>query len=64
MTESPSISLQKMNPSEFKEYSRFSFENYILETSKSSGVDIQTLKQKVGGPPKEKRYTLELSLAL
>ncbi len=51
----PSLSLAKMNSDEFIEFSKFSFESYISETSKSSGIDIQTLKQKVGGPPKEVR---------
>jgi ribosomal protein S18 acetylase RimI-like enzyme len=55
MIEQHSISLTRMNSDEFKEYSNFSFENYIIETSKSSGIDIQTLKPKVGGPPKEVR---------
>lgn len=53
MTESDSISIKKMNSMEFDEYSKISYQNYIIETSKSSGIDVQTLKKKVGGPPKE-----------
>ena len=49
------ITLSKMNPTEFAKYSNFSFELFVSETAKSSGLDTQTIRDKVGGAPKEIR---------
>lgn len=49
------ITLTKMNPAEFAKYSHFSFELFVSETAKSSGLDAQSIREKVGGAPKEIR---------
>ena len=45
------IEVKKMSVQEFIFYCNFSFENYLRETSKSSGQDIESLRLKIGGPP-------------
>lgn len=45
------ISLQKMTLEEFKEFSQFSYENFLAETTRSSGKSIQELKDRYGEAP-------------
>ncbi len=45
------VTLREMNESEFKTYSKFSFENFLQETTKSSGKSALELRDLLGGPP-------------
>jgi ribosomal protein S18 acetylase RimI-like enzyme len=45
------IEVKKMSVHEFSYYCNFSFENFLRESSKSSGQDVESLRLKMGGPP-------------
>jgi ribosomal protein S18 acetylase RimI-like enzyme len=45
------ISLEMMTADQFDHYSKFSFEQFLNESAKSSGESIEALRLKIGGPP-------------
>ena len=46
-----SIQLRTPNQDEFLKVAEFSFNNFVNETAKSTGEQLSTLKDKLGGPP-------------
>jgi hypothetical protein len=46
------VKLRIMSPKEFGHYSRFSFENFVSESAKSTKQEVETLRANLGGPPK------------
>lgn len=49
------VTLREPSDAEFKQLAEFSFENFVLESSRSSGEPIESLKSKLGGPPLDRR---------
>lgn len=45
------IVVREMTDDEFKRYCRFSFENFVVESAKSSGRPIEEVRKRVGNGP-------------
>jgi ribosomal protein S18 acetylase RimI-like enzyme len=54
MTQNATLRLREPSFSEFLEVAKFSFDQYVNETAKSSGEYVEAVRAKVGGPPTER----------
>lgn len=49
------VTLIEPSVAEFQQLAELSFENFVSESSRSSGESIESLKSKLGGPPLNRR---------